>query len=282
MATKVSPWVQDEGQAPKDPLETFVLLYFHCCRSILTSILSWTEWQTKSRELFFKSPPNYEAHCMRYNMLTYNGMLPNKIPVGLRRVGPRPQMWFLWSWAMFLWRPAGSMLSLFLTSASWLWIQPIPQLVPLSSIYSFPDSLLPAIFPWVTRLIFWNLMLSSLRVTAAKGCLSWSHQGHFLLVASFLPTASISSIHVRFHCGDLFTCPWDVFWGTLNSKTLLLLLTVFRMEGNWQSNRTRKIESYYCSLGSLALLPVFDSAHFQHLSLRVLIDRWPPNAYASQ
>lgn len=156
------------------------------------------------------------------------------------------------------------------------------HMVPLSSIYSFPDSLLPAIFPWVTRLIFWNLMLSSLRVTAAKGCLSWSHQGHFLLVASFLPTASISSIHVRFHCGDLFTCPWDVFWGTLNSKTLLLLLTVFRMEGNWQSNRTRKIESYYCSLGSLALLPVFDSAHFQHLSLRVLIDRWPPNAYASQ
>lgn len=205
-------------------------------------------------------------------MQIYEKMASKKIPISHRphKCGSSGHRFRFW--AILFCRLADGMLTSFPTF--WPLIQPTPQLVPLTSTYPFPEAFVFTVFPGVKALIPWNLMLSSLSVLVVKGCPSRSHRGDLLLVASFLPTASVSSVHVRFHCSDLFTCPWDVFRGTLNSKTLLL--TVFRMEGNWQSNRTRKIESYYCSLGSLALLPVFDSAHFQHLLLRVLIDRWPP------
>lgn len=57
---------------------------------------------------------------------------------------------------------------------------------------------------------------------------------------------------------------------------------LFQTWANWQSNRIGKIELYHSPLGSLTLLPVFESAHFLHLLMRVPIDQWPLNAYANQ
>lgn len=53
-------------------------------------------------------------------------------------------------------------------------------------------------------------------------------------------------------------------------------------QGKLTSSRTGEIELYYFSFGNFTLLPLSASYHFLHLLARVLIDRWPLNAYADQ